>query len=134
MLRQLYAQYNENYQGALHLYKETLSTNKIFASFVERKRQETGKDLLAYLYMPIQRVMSYDTLLKDILHHTEKVSKDYSDLFSALQSIRALTKHANERALQRKNIDHVLQIQEMLGDSVLFFYFILFFINKLQKK
>eukprot|EP01091_Cochliopodium_minus_P011810 TRINITY_DN3443_c1_g1_i1.p1 TRINITY_DN3443_c1_g1~~TRINITY_DN3443_c1_g1_i1.p1 ORF type:complete len:585 (-),score=153.56 TRINITY_DN3443_c1_g1_i1:46-1800(-) len=117
VLRQLYAQYNENYQSALNLYKDTLLNNKQFASFVERKRQETGKDFLFYLYMPIQRVIAYDSLVKDILHHTEKDNKDYSNLVSALQSIRALTKHANERAVQRKNIDHVLTIQEMLGDS-----------------
>lgn len=123
VLRQLYAQFNENYQKALELYRNTLETNRTFGSFVEKKRQETGKDFLHYLYMPIQRVIAYDSLLKDIVHNTDKKLPDYADLHRGLQSLRSLIKLANERAVQRKNSDKVLKIQEMLGDSVSNFYF-----------
>ncbi len=37
----------------------------------------------------------------------------------ALQALRAVTRHANERALQRKNIDHVLAIQDAIGDETI---------------
>jgi len=45
---------------------EKAKKNKQFAAFLERKQREINenKDLLTYLYLPIQRMIAYDSLLK----------------------------------------------------------------------
>jgi hypothetical protein len=64
LLRQLYNQYSENYEQALATYEKLKSSNKKFHSFLERKVEEGGRDLLSYLYLPIQRILAYEALLK----------------------------------------------------------------------
>jgi RhoGEF domain len=75
-------------------------------------------DLLHYLYLPIQRMIAYTSLLKDILQHTSRAHEDYHNLTLALEGVRDASAHAMERAEQRKNIDKVIQVQENLLDEM----------------
>jgi hypothetical protein len=51
---------------------EKAKRNKQFAAFLERKQKEINenKDLLTYLYLPIQRMIAYDSLLKVCISHS----------------------------------------------------------------
>eukprot|EP01103_Thecamoeba_quadrilineata_P013090 TRINITY_DN3529_c0_g1_i3.p1 TRINITY_DN3529_c0_g1~~TRINITY_DN3529_c0_g1_i3.p1 ORF type:complete len:249 (-),score=47.52 TRINITY_DN3529_c0_g1_i3:198-944(-) len=87
---------------------------------VERKRKQKDisenktKDLLSYLYLPIQRIIAYHSLLKNILHLTPPDHPDYDHLSNAYQSLVETQYHANHRAQQRKNIDKIIEIQNSL--------------------
>jgi len=131
MLRQLYAQYNENYAHAMHLY-EKFKKNKDFAAFIEsgsKSRQmsksEAGgeepnvaaspsKTFISFLYLPIQRILAYYSLLKDLVSETPKDHPDYEALHAALEQVNAAVDHADKLANQRKNIDKVISIQSQL--------------------
>jgi hypothetical protein len=119
MLRQLYTQYCENYERALTTY-ERCKTSKVFMSFLSAGQEKCGRDFLSCMYLPIGRMIAYDTLLNSILSHTAKSAvSDHRDVARALQALRAVAHHANERALQRKNIDRVLAIQDEIGDETI---------------
>ena len=64
-MRQLYTQYNETYDHAMTTYEKSKKL-KQFAAFLERRQKETNdtKDILTYLYLPVQRMLAYDSLLK----------------------------------------------------------------------
>ncbi len=119
MLRQLYTQYCENYERALATY-ERCKSNKALMTFLAARQEKTGRDFLSCLYLPIGRMIAYDTLLNSILSHTARSdASDHRDVARALQALRAVTRHANERALQRKNIDRVLAIQDAICDETI---------------
>ncbi|KAL6061286.1 FYVEtype Zn finger-containing protein [Balamuthia mandrillaris] len=131
MLRQLYAQYNENYAHAMEAY-EKCKKNKEFATFLEtvaRKRSEEERptnstspptycnNFLNFLYLPIQRMIAYDFLLKDLTAETPPDHPDHDNLNAALKLLREAADHADKLANQRKNIDKVISIQsQLLGE------------------
>lgn len=117
-MRQLYTQYNENYDHAMMTYDSTRK-NKAVATFLERRQKEMGdsKDLLTYLYLPVQRMLAYDSLLKDILRLTPPGHEDYQHLSDSLQTLRDIEYSATKRAEQRKNINKVIEIQNQLSDD-----------------
>ena len=69
-MRQLYTQYSENYDNAMVTY-EKAKKNRAFAQFLEKTQKDTNeqKDLLTYLFLPVQRMLAYDSLLK-VRHNT----------------------------------------------------------------
>lgn len=117
-MRQLYTQYNENYEHAMETY-ENAKKIKAFSAMLEKKHKEINdtKDLLTYLYLPVQRMIAYDSLLKDILSLTPKDHEDYTHLADALKSLRDVQYNAEQRAKQRKNIDKVIEISGKFEDQ-----------------
>lgn len=103
LLRQLYTQYSENYEQALATYERLKNSNRKFQTFLERKVEEGGRDLLSFLYLPIQRMQAYEALLKEILEVTPHAHHDYAHLTAALQQLREAAIHADTRAKQRKS-------------------------------
>jgi len=118
-MRQLYTQYNENYDHAMVTY-EKAKKNRSFAQFLEKTQKETNeqKDLLTYLYLPVQRMLAYDSLLKDILQLTPVHHPDYAHLNNSLTTLRDIEFSATLRAQQRKNINKVLSIQNNIDDDI----------------
>lgn len=118
-MRQLYTQYNENYDHAMVTY-EKAKKNRAFAQFLEKTQKETHeqKDLLTYLYLPVQRMLAYDSLLKDILQLTPAHHEDYTHLYNSLSALRDIEFSATLRAQQRKNINKVLSIQNNIDDEI----------------
>eukprot|EP00005_Dracoamoeba_jomungandri_P007734 CAMPEP_0174277402 /NCGR_PEP_ID=MMETSP0439-20130205/60912_1 /TAXON_ID=0 /ORGANISM="Stereomyxa ramosa, Strain Chinc5" /LENGTH=555 /DNA_ID=CAMNT_0015369717 /DNA_START=1824 /DNA_END=3491 /DNA_ORIENTATION=- len=135
LLRQLYAQYNENYPLAMEAY-EKLKKKRDFLQFIDSLQQKQGvvsagvlgenakvtnpsatKNFLSFLYLPIQRMIAYDSLLKELIDETPKDSSDYQNLSIALKTLREAEDHADKLANQRKNIDKVTEIQSRLVGS-----------------
>lgn len=118
VLRQLYTQYNENYDHAMESYEKAKKL-KAFSAFLEKKQAELNdsKALLTYLYLPIQRMIAYDSLLKDIVARTPVDHEDFQDLSTALQALRDIQQNAQRRAKQRKNIDKVIEIQNRIAGT-----------------
>lgn len=121
LLRQLYTQYNENYDHAMDAL-EAAKKIKPFAAFLEKKQKDISenkiKDLLTYLYLPIQRMITYDSLVKDILALTPPDHEDFMHLTTVYKALRETQDHANQRSKQRKNIDKVIGIQNSLNNDM----------------
>ena len=74
--------------------------------------------MLTYLYLPVQRILAYDSLLKDILDLTPIYHPDYKHLSNSLSALRDIQFSAILRAEQRKNINKVLYIQNNMSDDI----------------
>jgi hypothetical protein len=118
LLRQLYSQYSENYERAMETY-ERLKSNKSFSNWLEQRKLELNdtKDLRSYLFLPIQRMIAYTSLLSGILAMTPQDHEDFIHLASAVQALRSASAHADDLAVQRKNIDHIIMIHNRFTDG-----------------
>jgi len=118
ILRQLFTQYNENYQQAQLTYTECLKYNKDFEQFIQKNNQASpNSNLLTSLYLPIQRMIMYDSLLKDIIVLTSPNHEDYDRLCTAYKLLRSMDKAANRVVEKRKNLETVMKIQNsLIGD------------------
>jgi len=118
ILRQLFTQYNENYQQAQLTYTECLKYNKDFEQFIQKNNQASpNSNLLTSLYLPIQRVIMYDSFLKDIVVLTSPNHEDYDPLCTAYKLLRSMDKAANRVVEKRKNLETVMKIQNsLIGD------------------
>jgi RhoGEF domain len=118
LLRQAYSQYSENYEHAMATY-ERCKSRKQFAQWLESRQSALGdqRDLLSYLYLPIQRMIAYTSLLKGILALTPDAHADHAPLRAALGGVRAASDHGGDLAEQRKNADRVVQIHNSFADG-----------------
>jgi len=118
ILRQLFTQYNQSYALAQHTYQELLK-NKDFEQFIQLKsaQKDSRTNLLTSLYLPIQRMIMYDSLLKEILNLTPPTHADFDNLTAAYKLLRSMDKAATRAAEKRKNMDTVLRIQNQLTGS-----------------
>lgn len=73
--------------------------------------------LLTLLYLPVGRMIVYDSLLKEIVHLTPTEHADREDLMTAQKMIGAATRQANRVVDMRKNLHNVLRIQSMLQNA-----------------
>eukprot|EP01125_Pyxidicula_operculata_P019343 TRINITY_DN7016_c0_g1_i1.p1 TRINITY_DN7016_c0_g1~~TRINITY_DN7016_c0_g1_i1.p1 ORF type:complete len:470 (-),score=87.12 TRINITY_DN7016_c0_g1_i1:43-1452(-) len=116
ILRQLFTQYNENYSLAQKTYTECLK-NKEFEQLVQKNQAKSKSNLLTSLYLPIQRMIMYDSLLKDIIVLTPRTHRDFDTLCTAYKLLRSMDKAANRVVEKRKNLDTVIKIQNSLIDE-----------------
>eukprot|EP01121_Diplochlamys_sp_Union-15-3_P005976 TRINITY_DN1635_c0_g5_i1.p1 TRINITY_DN1635_c0_g5~~TRINITY_DN1635_c0_g5_i1.p1 ORF type:complete len:300 (+),score=53.18 TRINITY_DN1635_c0_g5_i1:466-1365(+) len=115
ILRQLYSEYSGNYETAQQTYKECMKLRE-FENFILLQTKQKSTNLLTSLYLPIQRMIMYDSLLKDIISCTENDHPDYEDLCDALRALRSINKLADRVAEKRKNMDRVIKIQNLLNN------------------
>ncbi|XP_076464280.1 kalirin-like [Babylonia areolata] len=88
----MYVKYCENKPKSEFIVSEFLDT------YFEEIRQKLGHRLTLpdLLIKPVQRIMRYQLLLKDILKYTEKGGKDPSDVHKALRVMCVVPKAAND--------------------------------------
>ncbi|CAH1789675.1 unnamed protein product [Owenia fusiformis] len=88
----MYVKYCENKPKSDYIVSEYIET------FFEEMRQKLGHRLLLQdlLIKPVQRIMKYQLLLKDIMKHTEKAGLDTTDLKKALEVMHVVPKAAND--------------------------------------
>jgi len=115
ILRQLYSEYSGNYETAQQTYRECMKT-KEFETFIQNQTKQKSTNLLTSLYLPIQRMIMYDSLLKEIIGCTSNDHPDYEDLCNALRALRSISKVADRVAEKRKNMDMVIKIQNQLNN------------------
>ncbi|XP_013406605.1 kalirin isoform X3 [Lingula anatina] len=88
----MYVKYCENKPKSDFIVAEFLDT------YFEELRQKLGHRLTLpdLLIKPVQRIMKYQLLLKDIMKHTQKAGLDTKDLERALEVMRVVPKAAND--------------------------------------
>ena len=76
---------------------------------IEVARQYTNAwDLASLLIKPVQRVLKYPLLIKEILRKTDPLACDYTALQSALKQLNALADHINEQKRKYDMIDEII--------------------------
>jgi len=68
--------------------------------------------------LPIQRMIMYDSLLKDIVVLTPPNHQDYEYLCTSYKLLRSMDKAANRVVEKRKNLETVMKIQNSLAGDV----------------
>ncbi|BFZ15658.1 hypothetical protein BsWGS_18696 [Bradybaena similaris] len=88
----MYVKYCENKPKSEYIVSEFLDT------FFEEVRQKLGHRLMLpdLLIKPVQRIMRYQLLLKDIVKYTEKAEEDPTELRKALRVMCVVPKAAND--------------------------------------
>ncbi|GFO00003.1 kalirin-like isoform x11, partial [Plakobranchus ocellatus] len=88
----MYVKYCENKPKSEYVVSENLDT------YFEEVRQKLGHRLMLpdLLIKPVQRIMRYQLLLKDILKYTERAKEDSTDLKKALRVMCVVPKAAND--------------------------------------
>ncbi|XP_064646133.1 triple functional domain protein-like isoform X3 [Lineus longissimus] len=88
----MYVKYCENKPKSEYIVGEYLDT------FFEELRIKMGHRLTLpdLLIKPVQRIMKYQLLLRDIMKHSEKAGADCRDLEKALQVMKVVPKAAND--------------------------------------
>ncbi|CAG5125660.1 unnamed protein product, partial [Candidula unifasciata] len=88
----MYVKYCENKPKSEFIVSEYLDT------YFEEVRQKLGHRLMLpdLLIKPVQRIMRYQLLLKDILKYTEKAEEDTTELKKALRVMCVVPKAAND--------------------------------------
>lgn len=92
--------------------------NKDFENHIRTVSNGNSKvHLLTLLYLPVGRMIIYDSLLKEIIQLTPPGHADREDLMNAQKMIGAATRQANRVLEMRKNQHNVLRIQSMLQNA-----------------
>lgn len=107
----MYTEYSNSYQSAVQLHVQTLKNNRTYAS-VAGGEIEKGLELPALLIMPIQRIPRYRMLLEDLLKSTEDSHPDHDPLMEAVNKIREVAEHINERIRETETSNQYLALPQ----------------------
>ena len=120
----LYTEYTNNYNNALNAFGRMEKSSK-FRSIMKQcdatAAEKSGRTdgLSSYLIMPIQRIPRYEMLLKELVKNTGEAHPDYLSLTSAVEQIRGVASHVNERKrdAERRELLYKIQYKLFEGDS-----------------
>ncbi|EKE37423.1 hypothetical protein ENUP19_0346G0041 [Entamoeba nuttalli] len=113
-----YLNFTTDYQISLSTWKDlkrTSDVQEILRSNLGVKELE-NQTLEFLLIQPVQRVMRYPMLIKEIIKLTNKNHPDYQPLKEAFREFHCFSKIANERSKMR---DSLQQVAKELGDDEL---------------
>eukprot|EP01103_Thecamoeba_quadrilineata_P017291 TRINITY_DN6063_c0_g1_i1.p1 TRINITY_DN6063_c0_g1~~TRINITY_DN6063_c0_g1_i1.p1 ORF type:complete len:925 (+),score=193.04 TRINITY_DN6063_c0_g1_i1:24-2798(+) len=109
-----YTQYVKDYEGAV----KQLNVCKLNPKFLDFLNQvqnlpESNKNTInSLLIMPVQRIPRYELLLRDLVRHTPKYHRDYSNLKEALACMQNISLYMEEKKKEYECIDRVHEIQK----------------------
>uniref|UniRef100_A0A7E4VFE8 Rho guanine nucleotide exchange factor 10 n=1 Tax=Panagrellus redivivus TaxID=6233 RepID=A0A7E4VFE8_PANRE len=117
----MYSEYTNNYKNAVQLFEDCLKKKKKFAEIVhefEKMPECENLPLMSHMICPVQRVMRYQLLLKEYLKYLSDDDVDYADTEKALELVLEAASHANEMMRRLDRYRNVLEVQELLGNSI----------------
>ncbi|RCH83146.1 hypothetical protein CU098_005223, partial [Rhizopus stolonifer] len=100
-IEQTYAEFCKKHQDAIHKIQDLTKTQTTIHAFLKQcnqtiQGQTTCWDLESLLIKPVQRVLKYPLLLKEIVQLTPKHHSDYNQLVVALHDIQQVADNINE--------------------------------------
>ncbi|KAM9960840.1 hypothetical protein ACTFIW_009996 [Dictyostelium discoideum] len=117
-LKDNYTNYINNYDNSYQRVKRLKKSNSNFEELVNTFEifQDThnGLDLYSYLIMPIQRIVRYILLLKEVIKYTPSTHPDYQMLQNAKENIKRVADHVNESKMAVENKRKILSIQDSI--------------------
>ncbi|CAJ0935869.1 unnamed protein product, partial [Mesorhabditis belari] len=117
----MYSEYTNNYNDSVKVFEELRGKNKKFADLVaklERLPECDNLPLSSHLICPVQRVMRYQLLLQEYKKHLNKSDVDFADTDEALGLVLKAAEHANETMRKLERYRKVIEMQELLGNSL----------------
>jgi hypothetical protein len=85
-----------------------------FLERVQASEKCAGRDIGAFLILPIQRIPRYVLLLQELLKNTPTAHADRAPLEQALVQMRDVADYVNERKREAENLSRVSQVSKML--------------------
>ncbi|KAM9983283.1 hypothetical protein ACTFIZ_000183 [Dictyostelium cf. discoideum] len=117
-LKDNYTNYINNYDNSYQRVKRLKKSNSNFEELVNTFEifQDThnGLDLYSYLIMPIQRIVRYILLLKEVIKYTPSTHPDYQMLQNAKENIKRVADHVNESKMAVENKRKISSIQDSI--------------------
>ncbi|PVU87153.1 hypothetical protein BB559_006192 [Furculomyces boomerangus] len=110
--------YVENYGSAVQ-YLNQLAEYKPFVKYQETtiSQKRTGRQSLKDLLMlPIQRVMRYSLLIKNLLRHTPVNCNDHIELCRAIKLVNQLASVVNEARRRQEEFQHTLEVYKTIDN------------------
>uniref|UniRef100_A0AC34F1Q7 FYVE, RhoGEF and PH domain-containing protein 4 n=1 Tax=Panagrolaimus sp. ES5 TaxID=591445 RepID=A0AC34F1Q7_9BILA len=117
----MYSEYTNNYKNAIQIFEDNLKKKKKFNDIVrsyEKSPECENLPLISHLICPVQRVMRYQLLLKEYLKYLTAEDHDFEDTEKALELVLEAASHANEMMRRLDRYRNVLEVQELLGNSI----------------
>ncbi|OQR75215.1 protein vav-like [Tropilaelaps mercedesae] len=115
----LYGDYCSNYPRAQQLLQELQSKNDTVAQAIDKCQRETNDgryQLNTLLCVPIQRVLKYHLLLKELVKNTLPQHDDYLGLEKALEAMLDLSAYINEVKRDSEMLQIIADIQSSITD------------------
>eukprot|EP01103_Thecamoeba_quadrilineata_P016782 TRINITY_DN5718_c0_g1_i2.p1 TRINITY_DN5718_c0_g1~~TRINITY_DN5718_c0_g1_i2.p1 ORF type:complete len:446 (-),score=73.67 TRINITY_DN5718_c0_g1_i2:173-1510(-) len=111
-----YTNYINNYERAIQAFEEISKREKValILKDAQAKEQCRGKNLPAFMIIPIQRVPRYVMLLQDFVKNTKETDLDYTNLVNALEQIKKMATAINSRKREAENLNEVVRVHYSL--------------------
>ncbi|XP_065564856.1 protein vav-like isoform X3 [Artemia franciscana] len=115
----IYGEYCSNLPKAHSRLDEACLRNEMFSNELTKCQQEAHKghfklkDLLA---VPMQRILKYHLLLKELIKHTQQTHEEYSGLEKAYNGMLDVAEYINEVKRDNETIQIINDIQASISD------------------
>jgi len=109
----VYEEYLRSHHAAIVTVNQ-LCEKKAFAIWlqgVKEQKECEGLDLLAFLIMPVQRILRYKLLLEELNKKTLAEHPDKPNIEEALKNISSIATNANEKLREEDNYNMLVKIQ-----------------------
>ncbi|TPX30842.1 hypothetical protein SmJEL517_g05682 [Synchytrium microbalum] len=116
----VYTQYCGNYPIAMKLV-HSLQARPDFKPLLEKWMNSPecrGLSLESFLIKPVQRICKYPLLLKELLRHTDKSSKDHLNLTTAEEKIAAVVTIVNEGTRALGERERMITLQGRIDSPI----------------
>ena len=113
----IYKKYVDNYAIAMNQIRDAQRKNQAFSEFCTKARnsKETDRqDLTDYMILPIQRILRYSLLLKDLKKKTPVSHFDYNDLSNAFDEMNTLSTQLNDVKLKEEETTRMFECERVM--------------------
>ena len=113
----IYKKYVDNYAIAMNQIRDAQRKNTAFSDFCAKARasKDTDRqDLTDYMILPIQRILRYSLLLKDLRKKTPVSHFDYSDLSYAFDEMNELSTQLNQVKLKEEETTRMFECERVV--------------------
>eukprot|EP00834_Sanchytrium_tribonematis_P000370 NODE_7_length_67686_cov_1.621421.p16 type:complete len:343 gc:universal NODE_7_length_67686_cov_1.621421:21732-22760(+) len=113
----IYKKYVDNYAIAMNQIRDAQRKNPAFGEFCSKARgsKETDRqDITDYMILPIQRILRYSLLLKDLKKKTPVSHFDYNDLSHAFDEMNELSTQLNEVKLKEEETTRMFECERVV--------------------
>ncbi|GAA5795249.1 hypothetical protein HPULCUR_000604 [Helicostylum pulchrum] len=119
---QLYGDYCKKHEDAASKIQEISSRSNVQAFFLKCKEKLQGRtmcwDLPSLLIKPVQRVLKYPLLLKEIVASTPEHHPDYDQLIIVTHEIQQMADHINEMKRRKDMVEQLIIDKKKIDRNV----------------
>ncbi|KAI8641457.1 hypothetical protein BD408DRAFT_388804 [Parasitella parasitica] len=123
-MEQIYGDYCKRHEDAVSKIQElTLQSSSIQAFFTTCKKKIQGRtmcwDLPSLLIKPVQRVLKYPLLLREIVALTPEFHRDFDQLVMVTMEIQQVADHINEIKRRKELVEQLMSDKKKMDKNVI---------------